>query len=521
MNKQNSYAKRWGLVSSLTFISRIAGYFRDVVIAYFFGAGASTDAFYVAFRIPNLLRRLFAEGSLTIAFIPIFTEYNEQKGRDEAKKALNAVFTVLFCVLILLVVLGVIFAPLIIKVFASGFDSEAFKLSVLLNRIMFSYILFISLTALSMGVLNSLRHFFAPAFSPVLFNISIIFCAFLLHKSFDIPILSLAIGVILGGFLQLLLNIYFLRSKNFMFGFTSHIKHPAVKRLSLLMAPQLFGIGVYNLNIIVSTQYASFMDEGTISYLYFSERLIEFPLGIIAVSIATVMLPTLSSDISAKRFESFKENYSSTLRLMLFIMIPAMIGLIAFGKPICNLLYQHGEFDYEAVAKTTQALLGYSFGLFAVGGIRVTVPAFYAMQDTKTPVITAFAAFLANTVLCYVLGFLFDLDHLGLALASSISSILNFGLLLFFLSKRSGFFIDRNLLLFILKVTVISILMGLIVYFISSNYSWDSSDINSKKIFYFIFPILTGILFFFTSAKIFKIKEFDYLLSMFFRIKSV
>lgn len=520
MDNQTSYARRWGLVSSLTFLSRIAGYFRDVVIAYFFGAGASTDAFYVAFRIPNLLRRLFAEGSLTIAFIPIFTEYNEQKGAEEAKKALNAVFTVLFCILILLVILGVIFSPYIVKAFASGFDIEAFKLSVLLNRIMFSYILFISLTALSMGVLNSLRHFFAPAFSPVLFNISIIICAFFLHKSFNIPIISLAIGVILGGLLQLLLNIYFLKSKDFMFGFTSHFKHPAVKRLSLLMAPQLFGIGVYNLNIIVGTQFASFMEEGTISYLYFAERLIEFPLGIIAVSIATVMLPSLSSDIAAKKFESFKENYSSTLRLMLFIMIPATFGLIALGKPICNLLYQHGEFDYDAVIKTSQCLLGYSFGLIAVAGIRITVPAFYAMQDTKIPVITAFIAFIVNALFCYILGFVFDLDHLGLALASSISSILNFSLLIYFLSKRSGFFIDKKLLLFIAKVGALSLFMGAIVYFISSMYSWQTSDVTPQKLMFFILPISVGIILFFAFAKLLKIKEFDYLISMFLKRNS-
>ena len=507
MDNQISYARRWGLVSALTLVSRIAGYFRDVVIAYFFGAGVSTDAFYVAFRVPNLLRRLFAEGSLTIAFIPIFTEYNEQKGKMDAKKALNAVFTVLFCILFLLVVLGVILSPYIIKLFASGFDEQAFRLSVFLNRIMFSYILFISLTALSMGVLNSLRHFFAPAFSPVLFNISIIGCAFFLHSKLDIPITSLAIGVILGGVLQLILNLYFLKSKEFIFRFTSNLKHPAVKRLSLLMAPQLFGIGVYNLNIIVSTQYASFMKEGTISYLYFAERLIEFPLGIIAVSIATVMLPSLSSDIAAKRFESFKENYSNTLRLMLFVMIPAMFGLIALGKPICNLLYQHGEFDYSAVVKTSQALLGYSFGLLAVGGIRVTVPAFYAMQDTKTPVITAFIAFIINAVFCYVLGFVFDLDHLGLALASSISSIFNFTLLLYFLSKKSGFLIDKNLLLFVAKVGILSFFMGLLVYSISNLYSWQSSGVNPQKLFFFLLSIIGRDTFLFCSCKTIKNKR--------------
>lgn len=515
MNRESSYIKGWGLVSLLTFISRIAGYFRDVVIAYFFGAGLQTDAFYVAFRIPNLLRRLFAEGSLTVAFIPIFTEYNESRGKAEAKKVLNAIFTVLCLILILLVVLGVIFSPYLVKAFASGFDSNTFSLAVLLNRIMFSYILFISLTALSMGVLNSLRHFFAPAFSPVLLNISIILCAFLLQNSFGLPVISLAVGVLLGGVLQLLLNIFYLRSEDYMFGFTKSIFHPAVRRVGFLMFPQLFGIAVYNLNIIVNTQYASFMSEGTISYLYFAERLIEFPLGIIAVSIATVMLPSLSSDVASRNFESFIRKYGETLKLMLFIMIPAMIGLAVLGRPICNLLYQHGEFDYNAVVKTYQALLGYSFGLFAVGGIRVTVPAFYALQDTRTPVITAFIAFLVNTILCYILGFILDLDHFGLALASSISSILNFLILMFVLEKRFGSFANSFFLLYILKIFLISSIMGIVVYLISHLYSWQDSGISFVKIFYFIISISAGIVFYTVSAKLLKIRELDFLLELF------
>ncbi|MGH7884395.1 MAG: murein biosynthesis integral membrane protein MurJ [Thermodesulfobacteriota bacterium] len=514
MDNQTSYARRWGLVSSLTFLSRIAGYFRDVVIAYFFGANIQTDAFYVAFRIPNLLRRLFAEGSLTVAFIPIFTEYNELRGKDEAKKVLNAIFTVLLIILLLLVILGIIFSPQIIKVFASGFDENTVSLAVKLNRIMFSYLIFISLTALSMGVLNSIRHFFAPAFSPVLFNISIIGCVFLFGNSFDIPIISIAVGVLLGGFLQLILNLYFLKSKDFMFNFTAEFNHPAVKRVCLLIAPQIFGIGVYNLNIIVNTQFASYMPSGTISYLYFAERLIEFPLGIIAVSIATVMLPSLSSDAAARRFEAFSQKYSDNLKLMLFIMIPAMFGLIALGKPICNLLYQHGEFDSVSVAKTSQALLGYAFGLFAVGGIRITVPAFYAIQNTKTPVIAAFAAFIVNAILCYVLGFIFNLDHFGLAAASSVSSILNFIILLLYLQKRLGNFVDRELIFFILKVTTASFFMGLIVYLISRLYSWQSSDITLEKLLYFIVPILIGVLFFLAAASLLKIKEFSSLTSM-------
>ncbi|MCZ6790995.1 MAG: murein biosynthesis integral membrane protein MurJ, partial [Candidatus Dadabacteria bacterium] len=419
MKQQEEITRSAGVVGSLTFLSRIAGYARDVVIAYFFGASALTDAFWVAFRIPNLLRRLFAEGSLTISFIPVFTQYLETKNKEEAKKVADAVFTILIFLLIIISIGGILLSPYIIKLFAAGFDKNTFDLAVSLNRIMFPYILFISLTALSMGVLNSLRHFFAPAFSPVILNLCIIIAVFLIYNSFNIPIYAAAVGVIVGGVLQLLFVLPFLNRRGFLFGFSKHVRHPAVKRIGFLIIPQLFGVAVYNLNILVNTQYASFMTQGTISYLYFAERLIEFPLGIIAVSIATVLLPSLSSYVSKKEFDKFRETYSFTLRLMFFILIPALVGLIVLRVPICNLLYQRGEFDYAATIFTSQALLGYAVGLWAVGGIRITAPAFYSMQDTRTPVIIAFVAFIVNAVFGYVLGFTFDLKHTGLAFASS------------------------------------------------------------------------------------------------------
>ena len=457
MNKHEEITRSAGMVGSLTLLSRIAGYVRDMIIAYFFGASASTDAFWVAFRIPNLLRRLFAEGSLTISFIPVFTDYLEKGDKAEAKKVEDAVFTVLLSILIVVSALGVIFSPYIIKIFAAGFDQETFDLAVTLNRYMFPYILFISLTALSMGVLNSLRHFFAPAISPALSNICIIAAIFLLQKSFNIPIYSAAAGVMLGGVLQLLLQLPFLKSRGFLFGFNTAFNHPAVKRIALLIVPQLFGVAVYQLNIIVNTQYASYMPQGSISYLYFAERLVEFPLGIIAVSIATVLLPSLSSHVSNKEFDKFRETYSYTLRLMLYILIPALVGLIALREPICNLLYQRGEFTYSSMVFTSQALFGYAIGLWAVGGIRITAPAFYAMKDTRTPVLIAFIAFIANAVLGYVLGFKFELLHTGLAISSSISSIINFLLLFYLVEKRVGDIKIGSILTLCLKLIPISL----------------------------------------------------------------
>jgi len=514
MKQHEQITRSAGIVGSLTFLSRIAGYARDVVIAYFFGATALTDAFWVAFRIPNLLRRLFAEGSLTISFIPVFTQYLETKNKEEAKKVADAVFTILVFLLILISIGGILLSPYIIKLFAAGFDESTFELAVSLNRIMFPYIIFISLTALSMGVLNSLRHFFAPAFSPVILNICIIVAVLFLYKNFNVPIYAAAVGVIAGGILQLIFQLPFLYGRGFLFSFRKQVRHPAVKKIGFLIIPQLFGVAVYNINILVNTQYASFMTEGTISYLYFAERLIEFPLGIIAVSIATVLLPSLSSYVSKKEFDKFKETYSFTLRLMFFILIPALVGLIVLRVPICNLLYQRGEFDYAATVFTSQALLGYAVGIWAVGGIRITAPAFYSMQDTKTPVIIAFVAFIVNAVLGYVLGFTFGYKHTGLALASSISSIINFVLLFYLIERRVGNINIKSIIVLLVKLTAISGVMGVVIWRISKLTFWNESAFSLEKIGILAASIVIAAVIYFLLAKILKIEEADFLVKM-------
>jgi putative peptidoglycan lipid II flippase len=503
-----------GVVGSFTLLSRILGYIRDMVVAYFFGARAETDAFYVAFRIPNLLRRLLAEGSLTISFIPVFTENLEKKGREEARRVSDVTFSLLFIVLTLVSLGGVLLSPLIIKLFASGFKGEIFNLAVDLNRAMFPYIFFASLAALSMGILNSLKHFFAPAFSPALFNMGEIATVLLIQQSLDIPIFSLAIGVMIGGFIQLAFQLPFLKSRGFLFSFRKNLLHPAVKKIALLMAPQLFGVAIYNFNILVSTQYASHLPGGTVSYLYYSERLIEFPLGTVAVAVATALLPSLSSQASKGELERFRESYSFALRLMLFVMIPALTGLIALGVPICNLLYQRGEFTYEATLYTSQALLGYAVGLWAIGGVRITAPSFYAIQDTKTPVKIAFFAFILNAILGYILGFTFGLSHTGLALASSFSSIFNFCLLFLFLNKRVGRIGIRRTLVLVLKTGLASLIMGIVVWRLSIFFDWSQSGISLGKIGVFSASVVSGAVVYFALAKILRVEEVSFLFNM-------
>ncbi|MYE61360.1 MAG: oligosaccharide flippase family protein [Candidatus Dadabacteria bacterium] len=320
---------------------------------------------------------------------------------------------------------------------------------------------------------------------------------------------SLCFGVLGGGVLQLLLHLFYLREEKFMFGFAKTFNHPAVRRLAVLMFPQLFGIAVYNLNILVNTQYASFMSEGTVSYLYFAERIIEFPLGVVAVSLATVTLPALSGYAAREDYGGFGTEYQRSLRRMLFIMVPAMVGIVALRVPLCNFLYQHGQFDYVAVINTSQAILGYGLGLFAVGGIRITVPAFFALQDTKTPVKVAFFCFLLNAVCGFVLGFVFSLDHLGLALASSISSVVNFVLLVVLLNGRLGHFLSRDILFFSLRILAIAVIMGFAVSAVAGFSTWSESGFSLDKALVMAASVGLGVIIYFLLARLVGIEEVE------------
>lgn len=514
MKHEEEIARATGIVGYSTLLSRIVGYVRDMIIAYFFGATAETDAYFVAFRIPNLLRRLLAEGSLTVSFIPVFTEYLEKKSREEAKMVSDITFTLLTIVLILVSIAGILLSPFIIKLFASGFKAETFNLAVKLNQIMFPFIFFVSLSALAMGILNSLNYFFAPAFSTVIFNVVSIAVIFLAYQRLHPPVFSLAIGVIIGGFIQLVFQIPFLKRRGFLFVFRKNLRHPAVKKIALLMTPQLFGVAIYNLNILVSTQYASHLPEGTVSYLYNSERLTEFPLGLIAVSIATALLPSLSLQVSKGEIQKFRESYSFSLRLMLFTIIPALTGLIALRVPICNLLYQRGEFNYEATLRTSEALLGYAAGIWAVGGVRITAPTFYAMQDTKTPVVIAFFSFIVNALFGYILGFTFGFKHTGLTLASSISSTFNFSLLFFSLNKHIGGIKIKETLIHVLKIALASLVMGVVAWKISTFSDWSRNGISPQKIGIFLSSTVVAIAIYLLLVKLMKVEEIGFVFSI-------
>lgn len=493
MTENQKIAKAASTIGTGTFLSRVLGFLRDMVIANFFGAGMAADAFFVAFRIPNLWRRLVGEGSLTISFIPVYTECLTQRSEDETREVTHIAFTVAGVVLLALTLLGILFSPILIRIIAPGFikTPEKFQLTVMLNQIIFPYLFFMGLFALSMGILNSLRHFFAPAIAPIFLNISIILSVLLFYHVLQKPVLALALGVLAGGMIQFLFQIPFLIKRGITFRLNFNFRHPAIKRIGALMVPGLIGTAVYQINVFVDTIFASFLPSGSVSYLFFADRLMEFPLGIFAIAIGMASLPSLSALASQGRIEELKETLSFTFRLVSFISIPAMMGLIFLKTPIIHLLFQRGHFDYAATVMTAKALFCYSVGLWAIAGARTLVPAFYSLQDTWTPLKIAFICLGANVVFIAIL--IFPLKHAGLALATSLSSILNLVLLFNKLhSKLEGMEMKRNIHS-LLQIFFCSLLMGVSAYLLCSLRGWSTPGDTGEKIVFLGAGIGVGI----------------------------
>lgn len=433
----HAIAKAAGLIGAATFSSRILGFIRDMVLARLFGATAAADAFFVAYRVPNLLRELFAEGSMSAAFIPVFTEYHTRRTKCEAWELASAMFTTLLTIVTLMMLLGIMAAPGIVWLLAPGFHDDPSKLALttLLTQMMFPYLVFISLAALAMGILNSLRAFAAPALSPVFFNIFIIGCAVFVSPLLAEPIYGVAIGVVAGGAAQFAMQLPGLRARGMLMGFRFEPGHPGVKRVGQLILPSLLGLSVTQVNITISTILASFFAGGP-TYLFYGMRLIQFPLGIFGVALATAILPTLSAQASRGALDELRDTLGFGLRMILFIMLPAMLGLILLRTPIVHLFFEHGTFTAADTTGTALAVLCYAVGLWAFAGVRIIVAAFYSMQDTRTPAFTAVGAVLAN--LLFSLLFMDSLRHAGLALATALAGMLNVSILVAVLNRRLG-----------------------------------------------------------------------------------
>lgn len=507
MSEKKNIARAAGVLGFATVLSRIMGMVRDMVQSRLFGAGLYTDAFIAAFQIPNMLRRFFAEGALTSAFVPTFSEWYTQRGEEEARALANICFTLLTIVMAAVTLLGIIFSPQIVHLMFPGFAASPSKmeLTVFLNRLMFPYIFFVSLVALCMGILNTVRHFFTPAISTVFLNLAMIFCAVFLHQSFRVPITAMAVGVLLGGLLQLLLQLPVLYRKGFPIRWRLDLSHPAVRKIALLMGPSVFGVGVYYLNITVGNILASLLPQGSVSYLYYAQRLFEFPQGIFTVSVAQAVLPSMSRQAAAGELDDLKETIAFGLRLTLFITIPATAGLMVCATPIFSLLFMGGEFDFIKAAKSAQALFYYAMGLSLVALVRVIVPAFYALKDTRTPVITAFVAFILN--LLFSLMLMGPLLHGGLALASTLSAFGNMAMLIYLLRRKIGPFGGRKILAAALKSALASLPMALLVFWAMGLTDWTLAGHKAAKAATLLGAIAAGTGVYFICAHLLRCEE--------------
>lgn len=503
-SKNHEIVRNLSVVSFFTLISRVLGLLRDVCIAYFFGAGVATDAFFVAFRIPNLFRRLFGEGGLTASFIPVYSESLIKKKKEDTRDLLMTVFTILFFILLFLSIIGVLFSFVFVVATAPGFLSKPseFHLTVFLTRMMFPYIFLIGLTAFFAGVLNVHNSYAPGAMYPIILNIMFIVSAIFLRPLFREGIYALPVGVMIGGVLQVLSQIYYIRRKKIKLGFRFKFKNNDVKTVFRLLTPSLLGMGVIQLNLLFDTLLASFLPSGSISYLYYGDRLYQFPLGVFAIAMQTAIFPTLSASFARNDIKEVDSAFNFAASLMFFIIIPSSIGLILLKNHLIRLIYMHGLFNAADVQKTASVLLFFIIGLWASALLRTVIPVFYSMKDTKTPVNAAVYSLILNIILAVILMQRMGVD--GLALASSISLIFNYLFLLskLYSKKRIGFGI--GFFKSFVKTVIASIVMGISVGYIIMIFN----RLDYSSLIIVIASTVTGILSYFFVSFLLKNESF-------------
>jgi len=480
MSAKGRIARAAGVMSAATLISRILGYVRDMIVAGFFGATGTADAFYVASRIPNLLRDLFAEGATSSAFVPVLTEYQTRHGEKEANELVSSTFLFIIIFVGLICLAGIVSAPAIVAAIAPGFLKDPQKLSetIFLTRIMFPFLLFISLASLTMGALNTRQVFFIPALAPAILNVVNIICILALADRLANPIVAVAIGFIIGGFVQFAFQVPSFFKKGYTLigrhgdSGTSPRRvfwHPGLKKIGRLVIPITVGLAITQINIFVSTILASNLPEGSITYLYYSMRLIHFPVGVFGVAMGMAVLPSLSEHAVKGERDKIKEDFSFALRFLFFITVPAMVGLIALRFPIVSTLYQRGKFGAAATIGTADALMFYSVGIWAMVGVRVIAATFYSMQDTRTPVVTAAATMVINVLLSLLL--MGPLKHGGLAFANALAAMCNFTMLFFFLRKKLGGIGTTRIAISFIKTFSASAVMGFAGWFLAGRHA--------------------------------------------------
>ncbi|GHU32392.1 putative lipid II flippase MurJ [Betaproteobacteria bacterium] len=456
-------------VSSMTFLSRILGFVRDFVIARIFGAGLMTDAFFVAFKLPNLLRRLFAEGAFSQAFVPILGEYKNRLGDGEAKRLVDHVASLLLLILLVVTLLGMVGAPLLVYISAPGFTNEPdkFALTVELTRITFPYILFMSLVALAGGVLNTWNRFAVPAFTPVLLNLSFIAMALFAAPWFTRPVLALGWAVFLGGALQLAFQIPGLKRIGMLPRFSPDWRDAGVRRVLKLMAPAVLGVSVSQVSLLINTIFASFLVTGSVSWLYYADRLMEFPSGMLGAALGTILLPSLAKYHAGEKFDEYSRLLDWGLRLTLLLAAPAALALAIIAVPLIATLFHHGAFTANDVFMTRDALCAYSVGLLGLILVKVLAPGFYARQNVRTPVKIGVLTLCVTQALNLTL--IGPFRHAGLALSISLAACLNAGLLYHILRRQGIYTPQPGWGSFFIKLAAALAVMGVALWFASGN----------------------------------------------------
>ncbi len=500
--KKQGLLRSTSIVSLLTFISRIMGFLRDMVLAQCFGAVAGMDAFIIAFRIPNFMRRLFAEGAFSQAFVPVLSEYQTNRSVDEVRLFLARIAGNLGLVLLGVVVIGELIAPGIIFVFAPGFGEDATRtvLATHMLRLTLPYLMLISLTAMAGAVLNTYGYFGIPALTPIILNISLMTAAFYLSPHLPIPVTALAWGVLVGGCLQLLAQIPFLMRRQFLMRPRVMFRDPGVLRVLKLMLPALFGVSIAQLNLLVDTVFASFLQVGSVTWLYYTDRLIDFPLGVFGVAIATVILPHLSRKHIEEDTAYFSKSIDWGLRLLLLIGVPAAIALMFFGMPILSSFFGYRAFKAFDVLQTQQSLMTLSFGVPAFMMVKVLAPGFYAQQDIKTPVKVGAYCMLLNTVLCAL--FIWPLQHAGLTLASALAGYANALTLLILLWRRGVYRPVSGWRRFLLQLMFASSVLGAYLIWAAGDLAdWMSFAVGHRML-YLVGYVLSAAVLYFVSLRL-------------------
>lgn len=468
MTDKKHILKSASIISMVTVVSRVLGYIRDQRITLLLGTTPIADAFVLAYRLPNLFRRLVAEGAMTASFIPVFTTYMKEKTKEEVWEFANKLFWTLALVVAVITILGMVFSPGVVHLFAG--NNVAGLKAIDLNRIVFPYLFFISLAALAMGILNCFHLFGLPAATPVILNLATIlftFAAF--RKYFQDSATAIVVGILVGGVLQFLMQVPLLVQKGMKFNFGISFSHPGIRNVASLLLPRLFGIGIGQINLFIDTRFAtaSPMPEGSLASLYVADRVMELVLGGYAIAVATAILPMMSHQAAAKDFESLKKTLAFSVRIVAFITVPAALGLMILREPIIRVLFQHGQFVAESTRLTARALLYYAIGLPALATVKLVVPAFYSTGDTKTPVIVASISLILNIALNIIfLDFFFRrVQNGGPALATAIACFFDFFALFIIFRLRHGTMGTFEVLKSFAKIALCASLMGVGCWF--------------------------------------------------------